>query len=99
MIRMKLIDLDKPRKLYDVPERVKPTPFGRQRALEIREQANTKAKMKAEELGMCSWSECLDDVMTQGEKAYVIALWETIESGGSTYSSTFMAFLNGHLEQ
>ena len=93
-IRMELIDL-KPRKLYSIDELAIPTPFNRERANQIKLEATTVAQSKVKILGMCGWMECLDDVMTHGERAYIIALMQTIESGSCTFVSTFLQLLNG----
>jgi hypothetical protein len=63
---------------------VYPTPFGPERAKEIRQQARA--------LTRCGpISDQLHEVMTDGEQVYVLAVWETIPGGASCWMTAFRA--------
>ena len=67
---------------------VTPTPFSAERAREIIEIAQ----------GMTlhgPWSDNLDDVLTDGEYAYVLRVWASIPSGASTFLSALYAIAEG----
>ena len=72
-------------------DNVTPQPFGSERAEEIERQARQKATHG-------SWCDQIDKVITPEEKAFVMAVWDAIPSGSSTFMDAFYAIKNGQID-
>lgn len=54
--------------------------------------ATIRAKEKAQKIGMCSWMECIDEFMTDADKAEVEALWLTM-SGSTCWNDAMLRWM------
>jgi len=61
-----------------------------ERAKEIMEKAKERAKYGP-------WSDQIDKVITPQEKAYFMAVWDSIPNGSSCFMSAFYAVLNNEI--
>lgn len=75
-----------------------PKLFGKARAEELKRLAEEAAKDYVKRVGFGCWRDCIHDVMTNEEVAYVLCVWEAIPDDASCFVDAFQAILNGWTE-
>lgn len=63
-----------------------------ERREEIRKSADDLAKQKIKKLGMCGWSDCVPDIISQQEKNEINDIWMKM-SGDSCWMSAMFEWL------
>lgn len=72
---------------------ITPTPFGQDRAREIANDCMAACRVPS-----FSWMERADDHMTDGELAYVLAVWDAMP-GWTCWADAFNRIWRGQLEE
>jgi hypothetical protein len=97
-------DMERPRTIADwnggevTKRQAVPVAFGKDRARQVYEECATWAKVASRLSGFATWESHIDCSLTDGERAYVVAVMDAAESGSCTYATTFLAILNDQLE-
>lgn len=61
---------------------------------ELRGLLETAAKSRAARIGAAAWYECTDEVLTEDEQVAVMAVWDGIPSGSSSWMTAFFKWFN-----